>query len=588
MAGGWLGTGTALAALTLAGCTVATQPDASTILLSADAETLYVTSPDDDVIVALDPDTLEERDRWAIAGEPELMAWDPGGRLVVTLTGAPAVARLDPASGRWSTHGVPCGRTFGLALLADGRAFVSCPDDDLVVALDAQLRVLAQASVDRGPSAIVVQAGELWVARSRGGGVVRMSLTLDELERRALTEQAGVSPSQIDAVASTDGSVPAFAYQEVAHDDDRDRPPEEGGYGALVDDAPRIRPQLTGACAGTYAVFDGSERVLSGPSALAYDRTQGLTWVVHRYTDSVAVLDCAGWDGDRPAPLRGVFAVGRGPRGIVLSSDGQTAFVDEGFAHAVSRLALPAEPVRGVYLEPALTVRRRLGDTRLSALAREGRSLFHDATNVQLTPSGVVTCATCHPRGQEDGLSWFIHTEGVSRRLRRTQPAWGGGQPLLPAHWDGEFAQAETLELSTIRELMDGLALLVDTTAMAAYLTETRPPMQRVVDADAADAGREVFERGDVGCAACHAGPYFTDGLLHDTPPRAADPDAQLALATTPPLKGVRARAPYLHDGRAATLLDVIVTHNPDDTHGRTSHLSADELTALVAYLESL
>ncbi len=575
------------------GCTAAAQPDASTILLAPDEQALFVSSPDDDVIVALDPVTLEERERWGIGGEPELMTWDAEGRLVATLSSAPAIVRLDVATGGWSRHEVPCGRTFGLALLADGRAFVSCPDDDRVVALDAELHEVARVAIDRGPSALVIQGGELWVARGRGGGLARLTLALELLEQQALTEQAGVSPSQIDAVASTDASVPTFAYQEVAHDDDRDRPPEEGGYGALVDGAPRLRPRLTGACAGTYAVFDGSERVMSGPSAVAFDRTRHLTWVAHRYTDNVAVLDCSGWAGDGVAPLIGVFAVGRGPRGLALSSDGQTAFVDEGFAHAVSRLTLPPEPVRGAYVEPALTVRRRLGDTRLSELAREGRSLFHDATNVQLTPSGVVTCASCHPRGQEDGLTWFLHTEGISRRVRRTQPAWGGGEALLPAHWDAEFDSAESLELSTIRELMDGLALLVDTTAMAAFLTEGRPPVPRTAlggqegEARVA-AGRALFASDEIGCAGCHAGAYLTDGLVHDVPPRAADVDAQLVMATTPPLRGVRARAPYLHDGRAATLLDVMVTHNPDDTHGRTSHLTREQLDLLIAYLESL
>jgi DNA-binding beta-propeller fold protein YncE len=574
--------------LTGAGCRMAAQADASTIVLSPDEQTLYISSPDDAAVVAVDATTLEELSRWGIGGEPALMGWDPSGRLVVTLSAAAAVTRLDPATGAWSRHDVPCGRTYGLALLADGRAFVSCPDDNRVLALDEALSVVADVDLDRGPSALVVQGGELWVARSRGGGLSRLTLGLQVLEALPLTEQPGVSPSQIDAVASTDGPVPAFVYQEVAHDDDRDRPPEEGGYGALVDDRPRIRPRLTGPCAGRYAAFDGSERVMSGPSAVAFHPASGLTWVAHRFTDNVAVLDCDGWDGDGLAPLRAVFAVGRGPRGLALTRDGQTAFVDEGFAHAVSRLSLPAEPVRGAFVAPSATVRRRLGDTHLSALAREGRSLFHDATNIQLTPSGVVTCATCHPRAQEDGLTWFIHTEGVSRRVRRTQPAWGGGEALLPAHWDGEFETAETLALSTLRELMDGQGLLVDTSAIAAYLTESRPPLRRRRRSEAADAGRLLFEREDVGCARCHAGAWLTDGLRHDTPPRAADPDAQLVFATTPPLRGVRARAPYLHDGRAATLLDVLVTHNPDDTHGRTSALSAVEVDQLVAYLESL
>ena len=56
----------------------------------------------------------------------------------------------------------------------------------------------------------------------------------------------------------------------------------------------------------------------------------------------------------------------------------------------------------------------------------------------------------------------------------------------------------------------------------------------------------------------------------------------------TPSLIGVWATAPYLHDSRAASLMDVLTTHNPNDMHGTTSHLSAQELDQLVAFVESI
>jgi hypothetical protein len=56
----------------------------------------------------------------------------------------------------------------------------------------------------------------------------------------------------------------------------------------------------------------------------------------------------------------------------------------------------------------------------------------------------------------------------------------------------------------------------------------------------------------------------------------------------TPTLVGAFASGPYLHDGSAATLLDVITTANPEDKHGRTAHLSAAEKNQLVAFLLSL
>jgi len=43
-----------------------------------------------------------------------------------------------------------------------------------------------------------------------------------------------------------------------------------------------------------------------------------------------------------------------------------------------------------------------------------------------------------------------------------------------------------------------------------------------------------------------------------------------------------------LHDGRAKTLKEVFTEFNPEDKHGQTSHLSDEELQALVEFLKSL
>ena len=56
----------------------------------------------------------------------------------------------------------------------------------------------------------------------------------------------------------------------------------------------------------------------------------------------------------------------------------------------------------------------------------------------------------------------------------------------------------------------------------------------------------------------------------------------------TPTLVELWQTAPYLHNGRAVGLREVLTTMNPDDKHGETSHLSDDEVGALVEYLKSL
>ena len=58
-------------------------------------------------------------------------------------------------------------------------------------------------------------------------------------------------------------------------------------------------------------------------------------------------------------------------------------------------------------------------------------------------------------------------------------------------------------------------------------------------------------------------------------------------LLDTPTLGEVWRTAPYLQDGRAATMIDVLTIHNPDDSHGITLDLTADEIPDLAEYVLS-
>jgi cytochrome c peroxidase len=88
------------------------------------------------------------------------------------------------------------------------------------------------------------------------------------------------------------------------------------------------------------------------------------------------------------------------------------------------------------------------------------------------------------------------------------------------------------------------------------------------------------------GCARCHPAPVFTDRKSYDIGTRTAtDPTGSY---DTPTLLEVFRTAPYLHDGRALTIRDVITTHNPDELHGKVKELSEQELDDLVEYVLSL
>src|SRR5262245_21318825 len=73
--------------------------------------------------------------------------------------------------------------------------------------------------------------------------------------------------------------------------------------------------------------------------------------------------------------------------------------------------------------------------------------------------------------------------------------------------------------------------------------------------------------------------------ITEDSGTRAGEP---LFGIDTPTLLGVWETAPYLHDGSAPTLRDVLTSKNPDDLHGFVSALSPEELDELVAYVEQI
>jgi hypothetical protein len=94
-------------------------------------------------------------------------------------------------------------------------------------------------------------------------------------------------------------------------------------------------------------------------------------------------------------------------------------------------------------------------------------------------------------------------------------------------------------------------------------LKTPRPP-RRSFDRDAAVRGWFVFHRAGR-CATCHIPPLYTDinrGVLHDPSETGMDPAYAARTTTkkyrTTPLRALWQHPPYFHDGRAATLRDVV------------------------------
>ena len=110
------------------------------------------------------------------------------------------------------------------------------------------------------------------------------------------------------------------------------------------------------------------------------------------------------------------------------------------------------------------------------------------------------------------------------------------------------------------------------------------PGVERGALTESARRGREIFKTA--GCAQCHPHPYFTTKELVATGTAKGLDEGRKILV--PSLVEVWRTGPYLHDGRAKTIREVITVHNRGDIRGKTSGLNDRDLEDLVNYVQSL
>ncbi len=254
-----------------------------------------------------------------------------------------------------------------------------------------------------------------------------------------------------------------------------------------------------------------------------------------------------------------------------------------------------------------------------------GRMLFFDP---RLSASGIVSCATCHNPSLSwgDGLPRAVG-HGMKTLGRRTPTilnlAWGG-----PFMWDGRF---ETLEeqamgpitspdemnmpaadliskLGSVERYRSGFLKVFPKEGLSAStLAQSIASYERTIVSAPAPFDRwvggqdwaisEGAKRGFVlfntraGCVMCHSGWRFTDDSFHDIGVKDADAGrgALKDFTTfiplqhafkTPTLRDADRRGPFLHDGSASSLEQVVELY---DTGGQLKRESlASEIKPLL------
>ena len=266
---------------------------------------------------------------------------------------------------------------------------------------------------------------------------------------------------------------------------------------------------------------------------------------------------------------------GKGPRGLALV--GTKAYIAEYFTDSLGVVNLDAQSrprARSI----------ALGAKKALTTVRKGEMFFNDAG---LCFQGWQSCASCHPgQGRHDGLNWDLLNDGLGNPKNTKSLLLS--HKTSPSMVTGVRPDAEAAVRAGIRHIQFAVRPEADAVAIDEYLKLLAPvPSPHLVEGKlsrAARLGEKVFDKA--GCTKCHAGPLYTDLKKYDIG-TGKDLDEGKHF-DTPTLVEVWRTAPYLYDGRAVTIKEVLTKYNHDDKHGHTSNLSDKEIDDLVEFVLSL
>ena len=257
---------------------------------------------------------------------------------------------------------------------------------------------------------------------------------------------------------------------------------------------------------------------------------------------------------------------GNGPRNMALK-DGKL-YVPTYFSDTLNVVDVASQNVDFVAYNPH----------RTESPADAGERAFNDAV---LCFQNWQSCNGCHPGdGRTDGMNWDLMNDGMGNPKNCKSMLYSFETPkcMISGIRDhAGLAVRAGYKFIQFCDIPEDLALNVDE-----YIKSLKPlPSPYLVNGELsvkAKEGRKVYEK--YGCADCHSGPYYTDMQMH-----VIGKDVEFEQGwDTPTLVEVWRTAPYLFDGRAATLEEVFTQHK----HGINGKISRKDAEALTEYVNSL
>lgn len=510
--------------------------------------------------------------------EPGRVVIDDAGLAHVALRRGGDLVSIDIASAKIVERRAVCAAPRGVAYDKAGDVLhVACVGGELVTLPAAGGEAVRSLKLDGDLRDVIVQGDKLLVSRFRAAELVTVEAdgTIVEAVKRppafSMFEQKFESAVAWRTVQVPSGGVAMLHQRAMTTPVEIEQP---GGYTSGGCDGSIVH--------GTITPFPGNDSPIAAQNAMPAVPFTVLPVDVAISNDGKIAIASTGNDQVIFTTLSDMSAqAGFSPdpnEGTCSSMHIATPVVGEpiavAFDDAGNLIAQTREPLGLVIVGQNIdknVVISLPGESRKDT----GHEMFHK------NPGGFspMVCASCHPEGRDDGRTWNFNPIGP----RRTQFVSGGILSTAPLHWDGDMAGLDTIMAEVFVKRMGGIAqgprrIRAFGKWMDALPTiKTSPP----VDNEAVKRGEALFNDAKVACSSCHAGGSLTNN-------KAADVGTGKAFQV-PMLRNLQVRAPYMHDGCAATLKD---RFNPDcgggDKHGVTSHLTETEINDLVAYLETL
>lgn len=556
----------------------------SAIAITSDGSTLLVVNPDSNSLSVLETAGMEVLDEIEVGLDPRTVSVDVVGKIAVTANRGSASISVIDLEKRELVANVPVGALpWGVLLSQDGgQAYVACEASDWIAIVDIErLEVTDRINVETRPNGL---------ALSRDGNTLYATHLLT-----ARVSVVDLTSSAVEQAIPTwvDGNL---SQSIVLH------PQEAKAYLPLTrSNTTNMRLSFDTTVFPLVTVVDLEagdmlhKEILSLPEAdqpvgLPYDVAflpdGSKLYVANAASNDVSVIDMS--TGLRAAHI----IVEDNPRGLVVSPDGQWVYVNNTLAGTVSVIDTNQNTVAAVI---------EVTQIPLPPILLHGKRVFHSSRDPDLSRQSWISCNTCHWEGEHDGRTWTFSFSGP-----RNTTSLLGMINTYPLRWSAEWDESADSEFAITEEQfgegllggemhptlddpnagrsydLDSLALFIDSLAFLPNL------LSGGFDQELLAQGERLFFDEGIGCGECHPSPYYTDFEVHDVGTAGGSAEVLGPMIDTPTLLSLSRSAPFLHDGSAATLMDVLITGNPDDQHGVTSQLSKDQLEALIAFMLAL